>query len=133
MRLVCAILLCASAATAQTPSSSTRPMEVAELRALDTITGIVTDLTVPVGQQVRYERLEITVSACRASAEGDKPDAYGYLTVRDIRQEAPNFTGWMIASSPALSAMDHARYDVWVLRCTASSGEASSGNTDQSD
>ncbi|MCW8843320.1 MAG: DUF2155 domain-containing protein, partial [Rhodobacteraceae bacterium] len=31
--------------------------------------------------------------------------------------EAPLFQGWMIASSPALSALDHPRYDVWVLRC----------------
>ncbi|MGB0439332.1 MAG: DUF2155 domain-containing protein [Paracoccaceae bacterium] len=29
----------------------------------------------------------------------------------------PVFEGWIIASSPALNAMDHARYDVWVLRC----------------
>ncbi|MEO0381372.1 MAG: DUF2155 domain-containing protein, partial [Pseudomonadota bacterium] len=27
---------------------------------------------------------------------------------------------WMIASAPALSAMEHARYDVWVMRCTTS-------------
>jgi hypothetical protein len=27
------------------------------------------------------------------------------------------FSGWMIADSPALSALDHARYDVWILRC----------------
>jgi len=24
----------------------------------------------------------------------------------------------MIASSPALNALDHPRYDVWVMRCT---------------
>jgi hypothetical protein len=26
----------------------------------------------------------------------------------------------MIASSPAISALDHPRYDVWVLRCIIS-------------
>ncbi|MEZ5716636.1 MAG: DUF2155 domain-containing protein [Paracoccaceae bacterium] len=32
-------------------------------------------------------------------------------------RDDPIFTGWMVASSPALNAMDHRRYDVWVLRC----------------
>ena len=30
------------------------------------------------------------------------------------------FKGWMFASSPALSALDHPRYDVWVLSCSSS-------------
>ena len=30
------------------------------------------------------------------------------------------FSGWMIASTPALSAMDHSRYDIWVMRCATS-------------
>ncbi|MEL6125435.1 MAG: DUF2155 domain-containing protein [Pseudomonadota bacterium] len=125
--------LAASAALAQSPSDTSRPMDVVELRALDTITGIVTDLTVPVGEQIRYERLEILVEACRGTVEGEKPDAYGFLTVRDIRQDTPNFSGWMFASSPALSAMDHPRYDVWVLRCRMSSEDASSDSAVQSE
>ena len=27
------------------------------------------------------------------------------------------FSGWMFASSPALSALDHPVYDIWVLEC----------------
>jgi hypothetical protein len=30
---------------------------------------------------------------------------------------APVFQGWLIGSAPALHALDHPRYDVWVLRC----------------
>ncbi|MDA9980314.1 DUF2155 domain-containing protein, partial [Yoonia sp.] len=30
------------------------------------------------------------------------------------------FAGWMLASAPALNAMDHPRYDVWALRCITS-------------
>ena len=32
-------------------------------------------------------------------------------------QAEPVFSGWMFASSPALSAMEHPIYDVWVLSC----------------
>jgi hypothetical protein len=27
------------------------------------------------------------------------------------------FSGWMFASSPALSALEHPVYDVWVIDC----------------
>ena len=33
------------------------------------------------------------------------------------------FSGWMFASSPALSAMEHPVYDLWVLDCE-NKGEA---------
>jgi hypothetical protein len=36
----------------------------------------------------------------------------------------PVFSGWMVASSPALSALDHPRYDVWVLNCIYPQSEA---------
>ena len=39
------------------------------------------------------------------------------LKIEDPVLEAPAFHGWMIASSPALSALEHSRYDVWVIRC----------------
>ena len=39
------------------------------------------------------------------------------ISISDAGVSTPVFAGWMVASSPALSALDHARYDVWVLRC----------------
>jgi hypothetical protein len=29
------------------------------------------------------------------------------------------FRGWMFASAPAVSAMDHPVYDIWVVDCRA--------------
>ena len=45
-------------------------------------------------------------------------DAFADMTITDMRANARVFSGWMIASSPALSALDDARYDVWVISCT---------------
>ena len=36
-------------------------------------------------------------------------------------ERRPVFSGWMFASSPALSALEHAVYDVWVLDCRMAS------------
>ena len=38
------------------------------------------------------------------------------------------FTGWMFASSPALSALEHPVYDVWVIDCKASAPLESEGS-----
>jgi hypothetical protein len=93
----------------------------ARLKALDTVTGEVSDLELAVGGTIRYERLQITLEECRYPAENISADAFAYLIIQDERSSEPNFSGWMIASSPALSALEHPRYDVWVTRCTTSS------------
>ena len=44
---------------------------------------------------------------------------------RPGEQPVTRFSGWMFASSPALSAMEHPVYDVWVLDCKNASSAAS--------
>ncbi len=95
---------------------------VAQLRALDTLTGAVTDIDATVGEMLTYERLTITVQECRYPQGNPNGDAFALLTIKDIREEEPRFNAWMVASSPALSALEHPRYDVWLLRCKTSEG-----------
>ena len=89
----------------------------AMLRGLDNVSGRTTDLPLQIGQAVRYGRLEIRLGECRYPAGDPSSDAFAQLTITDLRQNATVFSGWMIASSPALSALDDARYDVWVMSC----------------
>jgi len=87
------------------------------LRGLDRITGAVNNFSMAVGETLEFERLEVTLEACRYPVGDINADAYALLKIRDIRNEDPSFYGWMFASSPALSALDHPRYDIWVLTC----------------
>jgi len=87
------------------------------LRGLDRITGAVNNFSMAVGETLEFERLEVTLEACRYPVGNINADAYALLKIRDIRNEEASFYGWMFASSPALSALDHPRYDVWVLSC----------------
>lgn len=107
----------------------------ANIRALDKTTGEVRDILLANGQSERFGYLQIGLSECRHPDDNAAGEAYAYLTIsEETNAAAPIFQGWMIASSPALNAMDHARFDVWVLRCqveeTAAedSTEESSGN-----
>ncbi|WP_022706779.1 MULTISPECIES: DUF2155 domain-containing protein [Paracoccus] len=106
-------LLLASPAAAQEVARA----EGALLRGLDKVSGRTTDLRLSVGEAVRYGRLEVRLGECRYPAADPSSDAYAQLIVTDLRQNATVFSGWMIASSPALSALDDARYDVWVISC----------------
>ncbi|MCF8486238.1 MAG: DUF2155 domain-containing protein [Rhodobacteraceae bacterium] len=87
------------------------------LRFLDKITGIVVDLTLGRGQSITQGRLTILLDECRYPKDNPASDGQAHLTIMDSLSSTPVFNGWMMASSPALSAMDHPRYDVWVLSC----------------
>ena len=114
MKLVSvALALWAGAASAQGAADAPG----ARLRLLDKLTGQVTDLTLHNGQAQTVGRLTVQVDACRYPADNPTADASAHLTIRDSSQPEPMFKGWMVASSPALSALDHPRYDVWVMRC----------------
>jgi hypothetical protein len=106
------VLLLASPAMAET-TTSTGGM----LRWLDKVSGDTEDLELSVGQSVQRGHLTIQLDECRYPANDPASDAFAHMTIMDGRVTAPVFVGWMIADSPALSAMDHPRYDVWVLNC----------------
>lgn len=126
MLRLCAWVLCLGllaapvAAPAQGTSVVTGTGSGAVLRTLDKVTGTVFDVEVASGQTMGYGTLEITLSECRYPASNPAGDAFAHLVVMDGSRRQDIFSGWMIASSPALMALDHARYDVWVLRCITS-------------
>ncbi|MFE3837922.1 DUF2155 domain-containing protein [Pseudogemmobacter sonorensis] len=87
------------------------------IRWLDTLTGETGDVELARGQSATNGRLTILLNACRYPSENPASGAEAHLTILDSSRDAPVFAGWMLADSPALSAMEHPRYDVWVLRC----------------
>ncbi len=90
------------------------------LRVLDKVTGAVTDLTLASGETGALGHLNVTLNECRFPASNPSGDAFAKVTVIYRNEAAPVFAGWLIASAPALNAMDHPRYDVWALRCKTS-------------
>ncbi|MBE1284105.1 MAG: DUF2155 domain-containing protein [Rhodobacteraceae bacterium] len=92
----------------------------AVLRALDKVNGQTKDTELVNGATVEMFGLLVTLEECRYPTDNPTGDAYAFLTIREPESGRLRFEGWMIASSPALSALDHNRYDVWVLRCRIS-------------
>lgn len=93
----------------------------AVLRGLDKMTGQRVDVTVPSGSAAMMGKLSVTMWECRYPAGDAAGDAYAFMTITEPAKSAdPIFSGWMVASSPALNALDHFRFDIWVLSCTTS-------------
>ena len=112
----------------QAPETALQPG--ATLRQLDKMTGNIVTFDIAVGQTLKVARLLVKLDACRAPGENDNHGNMAFLKIWDTKVEGspPSFTGWMFADSPALSALDHPRYDLWVINCTTPSGDTSAAN-----
>ena len=115
--LCCAFMMLAAPASAQT----------AVLRGLDKVTGHARDFNAPIGRPVRYGTLEIIARSCVRTPPEEPPETKIFVEVFDHPiprrgEERPRrevFSGWLFASSPGVSAIEHPVYDIWAISCRA--------------
>lgn len=135
-------LATAALALAAGNASALEPRTGVKLRALDKITGNSTDHNVKVGETLTFGRVSVTVRACFQAPPEDTPESAAFLEIRSLTPQEPRaertaagdaptargprtgpdgtlFSGWMFASSPGLSALEHPTYDVWVISCAS--------------
>ena len=102
------------------PAARADAMQIVVLGGLDKVTAHVSTFEAPVGKTVTFGALQITARACDKRPPEETPESSAFLEVVEARPgetPLPLFSGWMFASSPALSAMDNPIYDLWVLDC----------------
>lgn len=96
------------------------------LRALDKVTATTQDFTVKIGDTLEYGSLSIDAVHCEKRPPEELPETFAFLKIRDAQLDGKGketdeaetvFSGWMFGSRPALSALDHGVYDVWVIGC----------------
>lgn len=109
-------LLTALPALAQESVETTRGSG-AVLRTLDKVSSEITDLELGPGELADIGRLTVRLGECRYPSADPNSDAFAQMVITDRNSLATLFDGWMVASSPALSSLDDARYDVWVMAC----------------
>jgi hypothetical protein len=118
--LVAAVLACAAGATSAQPIAN----PVATFAGLDKITGRITRFDVYIDETVLFGALEMTPRACYDRPASDtlqRSSVFLEVDQRSLDGTAERiFTGWMFADAPALNAVDHAVYDVWLIECKTS-------------
>jgi hypothetical protein len=113
---------------------------VVTVAVMDRETATVRRVNIPVRSSTTIGPLSIKATACFKSAPEDPIEAWAYMEVIDQGRAAPPRLavlpqrdraklreargprllrrGWMIASSPAVTPVDHPIYDVWVEDCS---------------
>lgn len=132
MKRTFAAAAAAAAAAAMAVSSAGAAHAAAEtvavLQGIDKTTARVSKFEAPVDKPVRFGTLTVTVRDCRKRPPEEPPESAAFLEIQDKRpgdaEPRKLFSGWMFASSPALSALEHPVYDVGVLDCRTASAAA---------
>jgi len=90
------------------------------LRGLDKVTGRAIDINAPAGMPVNFGTLIMTARYCYTVPPEEPPETTAFLQIDETTRGGPAkrlFSGWMFASTPALNALEHSVYDVWVITC----------------
>ncbi len=96
------------------------------LGGMDKVTGNVTSFEVAVGESQAFGGLEVMPRACRKTPPEETPESAAFLQIDDTTAGERVFSGWMFASSPGVSALEHPVYDIWVVDCLRESQAESS-------
>ena len=123
------VALAAAVVMLAPPSAAAEALAV--LQGLDKVTARISTVRAPIGVTVRFGSLRIVARICRKTPPEEPPESAAFLEIDDVKPgETPQriFSGWMFASSPALSALEHPVYDVWVIDCKNSSNSDSSNS-----
>ena len=92
-----------------------------EVKILDKVSSITTQLTLNIYEETKFENLIIKILKCKNSEFDDNPEVTAYMQVQDITLKNNNkvfvFNGWTFSSSPSISLFDHPVYDIWLIKC----------------
>lgn len=122
--LLCGLAVVFALAGASPAFADTIANPVAAFSGLDKITGRITQFDVYIDETVQFGALQITPRACytRPPTEAQRTSVFVEVDQVSLKGQVSRvFTGWMFADSPALNAIDHAVYDIWLLDCKQSS------------
>lgn len=115
--LSCAVALSATSAVAQQTRIENT---VAIFSALDKVTARISEIEIPLNETHQFGSLKITPRVCYSRPATERPKTTSFVIVNEVQldgKEEKIFSGWMFAESPALNAVEHPVFDVWLSNC----------------
>ena len=122
MRRLFALILLAGLASPAMAETISNP--IASFSGLDKITGRITNFDVYIDETVQFGALQITPRVCYTRPPTETQRTSVFIEVDQVSLKGGSeriFTGWMFADSPALNAIDHPVYDIWLVDCKQTS------------
>ncbi len=93
------------------------PRNSLTIKGLDKITARVFSARIFINQKVRFGTLELYVRTIYEKPPEETPEKICFVEIYNTppgKKQDLAFSGWMFASSPALSALEHPVYDIWI-------------------
>jgi hypothetical protein len=90
------------------------------LQVLNKITARTSSLDILSGKAGKFGNLEISLIRCWKSPQEEDPESKALLKITEQipgEESKVVFHGWMFASSPGISTLEHAVYNVTVISC----------------
>ena len=90
--------------------------DTAVLRVMDKDAGKVYEHNVTVGNTMQFGKINIVVKNCKQSDPFDAENHFAFLEIFDV-DAGQVFGGWMNRNEPGANPLQHADYDVWLVKC----------------
>jgi len=88
--------------------------ETAVVRVMNKAAGKAYTVRAPVGHRTDFEKLHLTVRACKQT---DPFKAEDFLMFIEVAQDEKIFSGWMSRNEPGNNPLQHPDYDLWLVKC----------------
>ena len=93
---------------------------IAIFAGLDKITGAITTFEIEIDKTKRFGALNVRPRICNSRPAIEEPKTMAFIEIDENLLDGSLkriFTGWMLAESPGLNAVEHPVYDVWLTGC----------------
>lgn len=118
MKKICSLILFSLFAASFLPNAADAYIDRknAVVRIMNKAAGKVQTVTLPVGKNVQFEKLNMVVRSCKQTDPFDAEDFYMFIEV-ETDTDGKIFSGWMSANEPGDNPLQNADYDLWLVRC----------------
>lgn len=100
--------------------NNTKSTTHAEFVISERVTGVSHTVSIPIGKTYRFKSLKMKIYHCYRAPPEEKPESTAFINLWDYPEDGlPQriLTGWIFASSPAISIAQHPRYVVGIKKC----------------
>lgn len=105
-------LLCATASNAYAYVNR----DVATLRVMNKAAGKTQTVQISVGRDATFEKLNITVRACKQTDPFAAEDFFAFVEITK-GAEGKIYSNWLSRNEPGENPVQNADYDVWLVKC----------------
>ena len=90
--------------------------QVAVISVMNKAAGKPQVISIPVGQTVNFEKLNILVRSCKQTAAFEAENFYAFVEITKT-DNVKIYSNWMDRNNPGRQPVQNPDYDVWLTRC----------------